>query len=110
MGTREQAAHDSLYASSWQQRDGLQNVLLGWPASVWVFLMLVTCVHGELGALTLAVWVVHVQEADDVVQIGYLNALFVVARSIGLVGHALDQKRLQQGLYRHPWEDVLYTS
>jgi hypothetical protein len=25
-------------------------------------------------------------------------------------GHALDQKRLQQPLYRHPWEDVLYTS
>jgi len=50
------------------------------------------------------------KEADDIVQIGYLNALFVVARSIGLIGHALDQKRLQQPLYRHPWEDVLYTS
>jgi hypothetical protein len=24
-------------------------------------------------------------------------------------GHSLDQKRLQQPLYRHPWEDVLYT-
>lgn len=47
-------------------------------------------------------------EADDIVKIGYLNALFVVARSIGLVGHALDQKRLGQPLYRHPWEDVLY--
>lgn len=51
-----------------------------------------------------------VQEADEIVQIGYLNALFVVARAIGLVGHALDQKRLQQPLYRHPWEDVLYTN
>ncbi|MEW5304090.1 MAG: hypothetical protein WDW38_003413 [Sanguina aurantia] len=50
------------------------------------------------------------KEADEIVEIGYLNALFVVARSIGLVGHALDQKRLQQPLYRHPWEDVLYTS
>ncbi|GFH08691.1 ATP-citrate synthase beta chain protein 2 [Haematococcus lacustris] len=50
------------------------------------------------------------KEADEVVEIGYLNALFVVARSIGLIGHALDQKRLQQPLYRHPWEDVLYTS
>lgn len=49
-------------------------------------------------------------EATQIVDIGYLNALFVVARSIGLVGHALDQKRLQQPLYRHPWEDVLYTS
>lgn len=36
------------------------------------------------------------KEADEIVEIGYLNALFVVARSIGLVGHALDQKRLQQ--------------
>lgn len=50
------------------------------------------------------------KEADEVVEIGYLNALFVVARSIGLVGHALDQKRLQQPLYRHPWDDVLYTA
>lgn len=50
------------------------------------------------------------KDAKEIVDIGYLNALFVVARSIGLVGHALDQKRLQQPLYRHPWEDVLYMS
>ena len=39
-------------------------------------------------------------------KIGYLNGLFVLARSIGLIGHALDQKRLQQPLYRHPWDEV----
>lgn len=50
------------------------------------------------------------KEIDDIVAIGYLNGLFVLARSIGLIGHALDQKRLQQPLYRHPWDDVLYTS
>ena len=50
------------------------------------------------------------KEIDEVVDIGYLNGLFVLARSIGLIGHALDQKRLQQPLYRHPWEDVLYTA
>ena len=50
------------------------------------------------------------REMDEIVEIGYLNGLFVAARSIGLIGHALDQKRLQQPLYRHPWEDVLYTS
>lgn len=49
------------------------------------------------------------READEVVEIGYLNGLFVLARSIGLIGHALDQKRLHQPLYRHPWEDILYT-
>jgi len=47
-------------------------------------------------------------EIQEIVEIGYLNALFVVGRSIGLVGHALDQKRLKQPLYRHPWEDILY--
>ncbi|MED6138315.1 ATP-citrate synthase beta chain protein 1 [Stylosanthes scabra] len=46
---------------------------------------------------------------DEIVEIGYLNGLFVLARSIGLIGHTFDQKRLKQPLYRHPWEDVLYT-
>lgn len=48
------------------------------------------------------------KEMDDIISVGYLNGLFVLARSIGLIGHTLDQKRLQQPLYRHPWEDVLY--
>jgi hypothetical protein len=46
-------------------------------------------------------------EIQDIVKIGYLNGLFVLARSIGLIGHALDQKRLQQPLYRHPWDEVM---
>ncbi|KAG6764067.1 hypothetical protein POTOM_031524 [Populus tomentosa] len=49
------------------------------------------------------------QEIDEIVGIGYLNGLFVLARSIGLIGHTFDQKRLKQPLYRHPWEDVLYS-
>ncbi|KAK6930284.1 ATP-citrate lyase/succinyl-CoA ligase [Dillenia turbinata] len=48
-------------------------------------------------------------EIDEIVEIGYLNGLFVLARAIGLIGHTFDQKRLKQPLYRHPWEDVLYT-
>jgi len=47
-------------------------------------------------------------EAAQVVVVGTLNGLFVLARSIGLIGHALDQKRLGEGLYRHPWDSVLY--
>lgn len=47
-------------------------------------------------------------EAAQVVEVGTLNGLFVLARSIGLIGHALDQKRLGEGLYRHPWDSVLY--
>jgi ATP citrate (pro-S)-lyase len=48
------------------------------------------------------------KEADEYIQMGALNALFVLGRSIGLIGHHLDQKRLKQGLYRHPWDDLTY--
>lgn len=48
------------------------------------------------------------EEIDEIVEIGYLNGLFLLGRCIGLVGHTLDQKRLNQPLYRHPWDDVMY--
>ena len=48
------------------------------------------------------------EELDEIIDIGSLNALFVVGRTIGMVGHYLDQKRLRAGLYRHSWDDVLY--
>lgn len=47
-------------------------------------------------------------EVDRIVELGYLNGFFVLGRSMGLIGHALDQKRMNQRLYRHPWEDILY--
>ncbi len=47
-------------------------------------------------------------EKTDLVQIGVLNAFFALGRSIGMIGHAIDQKRLKQPLYRHAWDDVLY--
>jgi len=50
------------------------------------------------------------EEADEVISNGCLNGLFVLGRSIGLMGHFLDQKRLKQGLYRHPTEDIAYVS
>jgi ATP citrate (pro-S)-lyase len=48
------------------------------------------------------------REIQEVVDLGYLNGLFVLGRSIGLIGHALDQYRLKEQLYRHPWDDILY--
>uniref|UniRef100_A0A7S0D1I8 ATP-citrate synthase n=1 Tax=Amorphochlora amoebiformis TaxID=1561963 RepID=A0A7S0D1I8_9EUKA len=45
-------------------------------------------------------------EADMHVENGTLNGLFVLGRSIGFIGHFIDQKRLKQGLYRHPHEDI----
>jgi ATP citrate (pro-S)-lyase len=48
------------------------------------------------------------EEANEYIKMGALNGLFVLGRSIGLIGHYLDQKRLKQGLYRHPWDDIAY--
>lgn len=47
-------------------------------------------------------------EADELVANGVLNGLFVASRTLGLVGHFLDQRRLKQPLYRHPYDDVTY--
>lgn len=49
-------------------------------------------------------------EADDFVTHGVLNGLFVSSRTLGLVGHFLDQRRLKQPLYRHPQDDVTYLA
>eukprot|EP00416_Gambierdiscus_australes_P022510 CAMPEP_0171078740 /NCGR_PEP_ID=MMETSP0766_2-20121228/14819_1 /TAXON_ID=439317 /ORGANISM="Gambierdiscus australes, Strain CAWD 149" /LENGTH=660 /DNA_ID=CAMNT_0011535887 /DNA_START=35 /DNA_END=2017 /DNA_ORIENTATION=+ len=48
------------------------------------------------------------QEADDLMSFGCLNGLFILGRSIGFIGHHLDQLRLKQPLYRHPWDDITY--
>jgi ATP citrate (pro-S)-lyase len=49
------------------------------------------------------------EEANEIVQSGCLNGLFVLGRSIGFIGHYLDQNRLKQPLYRHPWDDITYV-
>ena len=49
-----------------------------------------------------------VEEADELIANGCLNGLFVLGRSLGFIGHHLDQKRLKQPLYRHPWDDISY--
>lgn len=50
------------------------------------------------------------QEANEMIENGCLNGLFVLGRSIGFIGHYLDQNRLKQGLYRHPWDDISYLT
>lgn len=49
------------------------------------------------------------EEAQEFIDIGALNGVFVLGRSMGFIGHYLDQKRLKQGLYRHPWDDISYV-
>jgi len=48
------------------------------------------------------------KEVREFVDLGILNAFFVLGRSIGFMGHIMDQKRLKSGLYRHPWDDIQY--
>jgi ATP citrate (pro-S)-lyase len=48
------------------------------------------------------------EEVDEYIEMGCLNGLFVMGRSVGLIGHYIDQTRLRQGLYRHPWDDIAY--
>ena len=47
-------------------------------------------------------------EVDEIIDLGCLNALFVVGRSIGIFGHIFDQKRLKQPLYRTPYDEIAY--
>lgn len=47
-------------------------------------------------------------EIQELTDMGFFNAVFLLGRSIGFMGHYFDQKRLKQGLYRHPLDDILY--
>jgi ATP-citrate lyase alpha-subunit len=49
-------------------------------------------------------------EIDQLIEIGVLNGFFIVARSVGLLGHIYDEKRLKSGLYRHPNDDILFMT
>ena len=50
------------------------------------------------------------EEIDDVIESEALNGLFVLGRSIGMMGHIFDQKRQRAGLYRQPWDEILFGS
>jgi hypothetical protein len=48
------------------------------------------------------------KEIKEMVDMGFFNAFFIIGRTMGFMGHYFDQKRLKTGLYRHPWDDILY--
>ena len=47
-------------------------------------------------------------EINEFISSGTLNSFFIVGRSIGFIGHILDEKRLAMPMYRHPMTDILY--
>jgi len=48
-------------------------------------------------------------EIQDVIDSELLNGLFVLGRSIGMMGHIFDQKRQRAALYRQPWDEILFA-
>jgi len=72
---------------------------------------LILNVDGTIGILMVDMW--HAlgypeDEIDEFISSGTLNAFFIVGRSIGFIGHVLDEKRLAMPMYRHPMDDILY--
>ncbi|UCG01472.1 MAG: ATP citrate synthase [Candidatus Heimdallarchaeota archaeon] len=49
-------------------------------------------------------------EIQDVIDSELLNGLFVLGRSIGMMGHIFDQKRQRAALYRQPWDEILFST
>ena len=47
------------------------------------------------------------QSLKQLIDADFFNALFVIPRTVGFVAHYLDQKRLDEGLFRLPDDDVL---
>lgn len=48
------------------------------------------------------------EEVNAILDMGGLNAFFALGRSIGMIGHALDQYRLKSPMHRHQWDDILF--
>jgi len=72
---------------------------------------LILNVDGTIGILMVDMWRALGYDEDEInefIASGTLNAFFIVGRSIGFIGHVLDEKRLAMPMYRHPMDDILY--
>ncbi len=72
---------------------------------------LILNVDGTIGILMVDMWRALGYSEDEInefVMSGTLNAFFIAGRTIGFIGHVLDEKRLAMPMYRHPMDDILY--
>jgi ATP-citrate lyase alpha-subunit len=72
---------------------------------------LILNVDGTIGILMVDMWRAlgySEEEINEFIESGTLNAFFIAGRTIGFIGHILDEKRLAMPMYRHPWDDILY--
>ncbi len=72
---------------------------------------LILNVDGALAAILLDLLVqeekLEKDEIKTLIDAEFFNAIFVLSRSVGFIGHYLDQKRLGEGLFRLPDNQVL---
>ena len=72
---------------------------------------LILNVDGTIGILMVDMWRAlgySEKEIDTFIESGVLNSFFILGRTIGFIGHVLDEKRLAMPMYRHPFDDILY--
>ncbi len=72
---------------------------------------LILNVDGTIGILMVDMWRALGYSEDEInefIASGTLNSFFIVGRTIGFIGHVLDEKRLAMPMYRHPMDDILY--
>ncbi len=72
---------------------------------------LILNVDGTIGILMVDMWRALGYEEDDIdelINAGVMNSFFILGRTIGFIGHILDEKRLAMPMYRHPFDDILY--
>lgn len=73
---------------------------------------LILNVDGHIAVIFLDIFESIGMSSEDIrlsIDSGIFNAFFILARSIGFIGHALDQKRLGEPLYRSEWDDIAYV-
>ncbi len=75
---------------------------------------LILNVDGHIAALMLDTLQQEEKMSNDelrqLIEADFFNTLFVIPRTVGFVAHYLDQKRLDEGLFRLPDNDVYYSS
>ncbi len=72
---------------------------------------LILNVDGTIGILMVDMWRAlgySEEQIDEFIESGTLNSFFILGRTIGFIGHILDEKRLAMPMYRHPFDDILY--
>src|SRR5690606_12800300 len=42
----------------------------------------------------------HMEQIEELLEIEFFNSLFFIPRTVGFIGHYLDQKRIDEGLFR----------